>query len=525
MSASNKKSYTKYIPESTIVEILESNINDLNTNDNQDVKNNNRIDSNAELIVDEKRIKEMEEFLSFHEIIINKKKRRLLLTMTDKSFSSFKLGIVISRCCKSMNLDKAYEAFLEAKKNDIQPSNETYSNLLSLTSGLGDQGSSLAPPREIEPPQNIDAAFVVYKEMKSINFPFNEASYTAIIRCCCLNNREIEGYNLYKDMQKFDINPKLRTYQYLLQAFANVGDSNIGFELFNELVEKYQLPPSEREYINMLKLTCNTKDKRFFDILHSMMEDVLVPTFETWDIVKKWFENIDSNYIVNKSEITNLGIVTINNEQLLSVDLDIETKNALLEQIERFSLSLQSKISTNSVIDPTKIDNIDKNNNSNLEKKPKRQHTKCNDELRKTKWDSFKVWLDEKKNSGINNKPAFDIIIDGANVGFFKQNFAGAPSHVDYNQCNWMVKQLEDRGYHPLLVLHCRHLYPNIIPRDYVNVVEEWKSKNILLETPAGCNDDWFWLYTAVSLNCKVVTNDEMRDHHFQMLSPRFVIN
>lgn len=36
-----------------------------------------------------------------------------------------------------------------------------------------------------------------------------------------------------------------------------------------------------------------------------------------------------------------------------------------------------------------------------------------------------------------------------------------------------------------------------------------------------GCNDDWFWLYMAVALKCQVVTNDEMRDHHFQMLHPR----
>ncbi|KAJ1401664.1 hypothetical protein B484DRAFT_300011, partial [Ochromonadaceae sp. CCMP2298] len=35
-------------------------------------------------------------------------------------------------------------------------------------------------------------------------------------------------------------------------------------------------------------------------------------------------------------------------------------------------------------------------------------------------------------------------------------------------------------------------------------------------------NDDWFWLYAAVSLRKRVVTNDEMRDHHFQLLHPRW---
>ena len=36
-------------------------------------------------------------------------------------------------------------------------------------------------------------------------------------------------------------------------------------------------------------------------------------------------------------------------------------------------------------------------------------------------------------------------------------------------------------------------------------------------------NDDWFWMHAALVLGpgTLVLTNDEMRDHHFQMLSPR----
>ena len=36
------------------------------------------------------------------------------------------------------------------------------------------------------------------------------------------------------------------------------------------------------------------------------------------------------------------------------------------------------------------------------------------------------------------------------------------------------------------------------------------------------CNDDWFWLHMSVVLGAKLMTNDEMRDHTFQMLSPRW---
>lgn len=45
-----------------------------------------------------------------------------------------------------------------------------------------------------------------------------------------------------------------------------------------------------------------------------------------------------------------------------------------------------------------------------------------------------------------------------------------------------------------------------------------------LFTTPSGSNDDWYWLYAAVSAGAAgaLVTNDELRDHVFQMLpAPR----
>lgn len=116
----------------------------------------------------------------------------------------------------------------------------------------------------------------------------------------------------------------------------------------------------------------------------------------------------------------------------------------------------------------------------------------------------------------------YDIVIDGANVGYYNQNYLGAPTHVDYQQIDWMVRQVEGRGYRPLLVLHSRHLTRTTISKRNAAIVADWMSKDLLLQTPAGCNDDWFWLYTAVAIKAKVVTNDEMRDHHFLMLSPKW---
>ena len=67
------------------------------------------------------------------------------------------------------------------------------------------------------------------------------------------------------------------------------------------------------------------------------------------------------------------------------------------------------------------------------------------------------------KSSNINNLQThaertprsctYDVIVDGANVGYYKQNFNGAPTHIDYRQVDWMVKQLSCRGTYVLLFI------------------------------------------------------------------------
>ena len=39
-----------------------------------------------------------------------------------------------------MDLDKAFETYIIAKSNNIYPSHNIYTSLLSLTAGFGDQG-------------------------------------------------------------------------------------------------------------------------------------------------------------------------------------------------------------------------------------------------------------------------------------------------------------------------------------------------------------------------------------------------
>jgi hypothetical protein len=61
------------------------------------------------------------------------------------------------------------------------------------------------------------------------------------------------------------------------------------------------------------------------------------------------------------------------------------------------------------------------------------------------------------------------------------------------------------------------------MPSWAVPLAEKWKKLGVLFRTPAGSNDDWFWMHAALWCGRKtfVVSNDEMRDHYFQMLAYR----
>jgi hypothetical protein len=141
------------------------------------------------------------------------------------------------------------------------------------------------------------------------------------------------------------------------------------------------------------------------------------------------------------------------------------------------------------------------------------------------RWNHFVNWLEHKLYNcdchAERSKP-FDIIIDGGNVGYYKQNYAGAPDHVDYHQIQTTLVALQTLGYTPLLILHSRHLSPRLVPAHDAKVVDyihSWKAMDCVYATPKGFNDDWFWCFAAVKYRLQVVTNDEMRDHHFQLLA------
>ena len=420
--------------------------------------------------------------------------------------------------------------------------------------------------------------------MRSLNIPLQECDFTALIRCCCCNRCSDKALTLYKDMQTLNIIPKLRTFYPLLRVlltdFLSNKDTQIHdqriqdvfFVVFDEVVSRYNLTPAEREYLIAIEFAAAAEDStRFYAILHNMMEDVLIPESDLcWKTIEKCFSLLPSSVIsgrrftIQLSEVdTGSGIVQCNSEKLRSIDLEADTRQQLLQQLESFAVvnDPARKIKLNNKVKEEKKLRISKSqeNKHSALKEPihpssgvaieskatsSSKATSHNDDnWRRQVWSNFKSWLkDGPASSSLvadsslpataqqesdPEEPWFDIVIDGANVGYYKQNFAGAPTHVDYKQIDQMLSFLVGKQHKPLLVLHCRHVDEKNFPpgaegKEISRLVQGWRATGRLFSTPRSFNDDWFWLYAAVNYNSMVITNDEMRDHHFQLLSPRY---
>ncbi|KAF0893764.1 hypothetical protein E2562_029660 [Oryza meyeriana var. granulata] len=129
-------------------------------------------------------------------------------------------------------------------------------------------------------------------------------------------------------------------------------------------------------------------------------------------------------------------------------------------------------------------------------------------------WTVQREWLKEHGE--------YEAIVDGANIALYQQNFA--EGGFSLTQLDAVVTELRDKcnGKWPLVILHNKRIAKLMENSSNRHLIETWIANDALYTSPVGSNDDWYWLYAAIRLNCLLVTNDEMRDHIFELLGSSF---
>ncbi|GLD93459.1 hypothetical protein PINS_up002051 [Pythium insidiosum] len=332
-----------------------------------------------------------------------------------------------------------------------------------------------------------DAAFAVYNDLvqalsgmsNSLKNRVDETVYSALIKISAKAKDYDRCIELLDKMSSDRVEPRLRTFSPLLVSYCSEGNLEKALWV-RERLKHHAIELTEPEYVALFDACVATASSSdFYLLLEEYIDVIPQPTMAAWEVFKRWFASDGSRvdgrgWKWSVGTVDQKGVSSVSGDQLESMELPEAEETALLDKIVGLVRT---------------------------------------DDKRIEQWAEFTEWLTA-------NGP-FDIIIDAANVGFFNRNFEGGG--FSYRQIQLMLEHYEKQDKKVLIVLHKRRTYDDQVPEDFRPVLASWKERNIMYNCRSGNNDDWYWLYAAVKLGGRtlVVTNDEMRDHHFQMIHNR----
>eukprot|EP00629_Pelagomonadales_sp_RCC1024_P006006 CAMPEP_0119263202 /NCGR_PEP_ID=MMETSP1329-20130426/2682_1 /TAXON_ID=114041 /ORGANISM="Genus nov. species nov., Strain RCC1024" /LENGTH=472 /DNA_ID=CAMNT_0007262901 /DNA_START=525 /DNA_END=1943 /DNA_ORIENTATION=- len=351
-----------------------------------------------------------------------------------------------------------------------------------------------------------DAAFEVFSDMVLAGQALVEATFTMLIRVCVADSALDAAAAVLASAHRRDLKLKLRTYSPLLRARCWHGELNKALALTFECMAAGSAL-GEGEHCELV--VCRGRglrgdsgfeeaggisDPRAMAPLDAMAHDCHLPSRTAWGAVETYMSALEPAWTVRRdAEVSPAGTCSTCGVRLRSVDLIPADRALLLRQIEGLVPRTDLRTKTSLCAD-----------------------VECLAHHRMAQWATYTQWLEDRH-------APYDCVIDGANVGFHHGSRGNVLSHIDFGQIDSVVRHCIDLGRRCLVVLHMRHLAEDRLPTCARPVVRSWRRAKILYSCSLQNNDDWYWLYAAVwgGVGTILVSNDEMRDHHFGMLSAR----
>ena len=335
-----------------------------------------------------------------------------------------------------------------------------------------------------------------------------EMSYTAMARLYSRLKEYEKSYEMVDacknggaDGKK--LTPKLRTFTPSLHGFCASGNVKRAEDVF-EAIEREGLECTEMEFTSMMDLYGREKktcEESGFRLLRKMKSKVRTCGKELIESIRRFFE----------AEPNAWRCETVENVESSSGRFEVSNANGENDSKQSFKLK---QVGLNDVESKELI--------ASVGKLAREREAGAN-------FDDFCDWL-EKREAKVQ------CIIDGANVGMANQNFAGSRFH--FGQLENVVEECRRRycsstssskenndsaasKQRPVVFLHQRRTRDQAAKHQFgEKVLNRLRQNKEIFVTPHGSNDDWYWLYAALVAgeNAVLISNDEMRDHVFQML-------
>ncbi|XP_010516492.1 PREDICTED: proteinaceous RNase P 2 [Camelina sativa] len=418
----------------------------------------------------------------------------------------------LNSCSKSKDLSAALALYDAAvTSSEVRLNQQHFQTLLYLCSACISDTSlqKLA----------VDRGFKIFDCMVSSGISPNEASITSVARLAAAKGDGDYAFKVVKDFVSVGgvSIPRLRTYAPALLCFCERLEAEKGYEV-EEHMAAAGIALEEAEITALLKVSAATgRGNKVYRYLHKLREYVGCICEETSKIIEEWFygekagevsdngigsdvwmlrEAVLKNgggwhghgwvgegkWIVKKGNVSSTGRCLTCSEQLACVDTNEVETQKFVDSLVALAMERKAKLDS---CEATVV------------------------------FSEFQGWLEKHGD--------YEAIVDGANIGLYQQNFADGGFSLP--QLESVVNELYHESGNskwPLILLHKRRVRALLENPTHRDLVEEWISNGVLYATPLGSNDDWYWLYAAAKLKCLLVTNDEMRDHIFELLGGSF---
>ncbi len=408
---------------------------------------------------------------------------------------------------------------------------------------------SLRYPSLLTPTSRYNFANQLASDMAYLGFSYTEICYTGHIRVACHAGEDAAAESLLdRAVADKTCKKRNRLFYDLLVHYSTASLSKFT-ALWSTLLD-HNLCFTEQEYIVAMDAATHFQDVVLAQkTLNDIGEDVLVPSTGLRNSIVSWFSSLP---LKNDSSETTLVSLPENLRQHQSPMLtkifpqcsyEVSSPTAvsesgtapgiLLRSISLTEKQRQSLLAMNTeIVLKGSVTGHDSDFQGGRKGK-KRAH----DEVQRSKeWGEFLGAMKSK----VANGQMWDVVIDGANVGFYKPQNSGFRSPgVEWCQIDWVVRDFERRGLKCVVVLHARHFNERgkmAITAAGKAIVRDWARRGVwLVKTPMSANDDWFWLHASlwggrvqgdegegrVEGLPLFVSNDELRDHRFMMLAAR----